>query len=103
MEPVTLITGGSTGIGAATARVLLKQGHRVAVTGRDAGKLDTFATTAGAGEQVLTITGDASEADDVAASVRHVLDTWGQLDNVVANAGFSLPGNLETHAPGDMR
>ncbi|MER6784234.1 SDR family oxidoreductase [Streptomyces sp. NPDC000658] len=103
MEPVTLITGGSTGIGAATARALLKQGHRVAVTGRDAGKLAAFATTAGAGERLLTITGDASEADGVAAAVRHVLDTWGQLDNVIANAGFSLPGNLETHAPEDMR
>ncbi|MFE9555154.1 SDR family oxidoreductase [Streptomyces sp. NPDC006703] len=103
MEPVTLITGGSTGIGAATARALLKQGHRVAVTGRDMGKLDAFATIAGAGERLLTITGDAGEADDVAAAVRHVLDTWGQLDNVIANAGFSLPGNLETHAPEDMR
>jgi NADP-dependent 3-hydroxy acid dehydrogenase YdfG len=103
MEPVTLITGGSTGIGAATARALLKQGHRVAVTGRDAGKLAAFATTAGAGERLLVITGDTSEADDVAAAVRHVLDTWGQLDNVIANAGFSLPGNLETHAPEDMR
>ncbi|MFJ9454213.1 SDR family oxidoreductase [Kitasatospora sp. NPDC101447] len=103
MEPVTLITGGSTGIGAATARALLKQGHRVAVTGRDAGKLAAFATTAGAGERLLTITGDASEADDVAATVRQVLDTWGRLDNVIANAGFSLPGNLETHAPEDMR
>ncbi|MEV5942286.1 SDR family oxidoreductase [Streptomyces sp. NPDC051994] len=103
MEPVTLITGGSTGIGAATARALLKQGHRVAITGRDVGKLDSFATTAGAGERLLTITGDAGEADDVAAAVRHVLDTWGQLDNVIANAGFSLPGNLETHAPEDMR
>ncbi|MBD0746675.1 SDR family oxidoreductase [Streptomyces sp. CBMA152] len=103
MEPVTLITGGSTGIGAATARALLKQGNRVAVTGRDVSKLAAFATTAGAGERLLTITGDAGEADDVAAAVRHVLDTWGQLDNVIANAGFSLPGNLETHAPEDMR
>ena len=103
MEAVTLITGGSTGIGAATARALLKQGHRVAVTGRDVGKLAAFATTAGAGERLLTITGDAGEADDVAAAVRHVLDTWGHLDNVIANAGFSLPGNLETHAPEDMR
>jgi NADP-dependent 3-hydroxy acid dehydrogenase YdfG len=103
MEPVTLITGGSTGIGAATARALLKQGHRVAVTGRDAGKLAAFATTAAAGERLLTITGDAGEADDVVAAVRHVLDTWGRLDNVIANAGFSLPGNLETHAPEDMR
>ncbi|MCX5386941.1 SDR family oxidoreductase [Streptomyces sp. NBC_00083] len=103
MDPVTLITGGSTGIGAATARALLKQGHRVAVTGRDAGKLAAFAATADAGERLLTIAGDAGEADDVAAAVRQVLDTWGQLNNVIANAGFSLTGNLETHSPDDMR
>ncbi|MER7581904.1 SDR family oxidoreductase [Kitasatospora sp. NPDC097691] len=103
MEPVTLITGGSTGIGAATARALLKHGHRVAVTGRDAAKLAAFAASAAAGERLLTITGDTSDERDVAAAVRRVVDTWGRLDNVIANAGFSLPGNLETHAPADMR
>ncbi|MFE7527511.1 SDR family oxidoreductase [Kitasatospora sp. NPDC057542] len=103
MEPVTLITGGSTGIGAATARALLKQGHRVAVTGRDADKLAAFAASAGAGERLLTITGDTSDAHDVASAVRRVVDAWGRLDNVIANAGFSLPGNLESHAPEDMR
>ncbi|MFI1212611.1 SDR family oxidoreductase [Streptomyces sp. NPDC020802] len=103
MEPVTLITGGSTGIGAATARALLKQGHRVAVTGRDADKLASFAASAGAGERLLTITGDTSNAHDVASAVSCVVDAWGRLDNVIANAGFSLPGNLESHAPEDMR
>ncbi|MGW2373022.1 SDR family oxidoreductase [Kitasatospora sp. NPDC001683] len=103
MEPVTLITGGSSGIGAATARALLKQGHRVAVTGRDADKLAAFAASAAADERLLTITGDTSHAPDVASAVRHVVDTWGRLDNAIANAGFSLPGNLESHAPEDMR
>jgi NADP-dependent 3-hydroxy acid dehydrogenase YdfG len=103
MEPVTLITGGSTGIGAATARALLKQGHRVAVTGRDADKLAAFADSAAAGERLLTITGDTSDAHDVATAVRRVVEVWGGLDNVIANAGFSLPGNLESHAPEDMR
>ncbi|MGX1669299.1 SDR family oxidoreductase [Streptomyces sp. NPDC055400] len=103
MEPVTLITGGSTGIGAATARALLKQGHRVAVTGRDADKLAAFAASAAAGERLLTITGDTSDEHDVVSAVRHVVDAWGRLDNVIANAGFSLPGNLESHAPEDMR
>lgn len=103
MEPVTLITGGSTGIGAATARALLKQGHRVAVTGRDADKLAAFAASAAAGERLLTITGDTSDAHDVASAVRRVVEAWGRLDNVIANAGFSLPGNLESHTPEDMR
>lgn len=103
MEPVTLITGGATGIGAATARALLKQGHRLAVTGRHADKLAAFAATAEAGERLLTITGDASDEHDVAAAVRRVADTWGRLDNVIANAGFSLPGTMESHSPEDMR
>ncbi|MDR3080071.1 MAG: SDR family oxidoreductase [Streptomyces sp.] len=103
MEPVTLITGGSSGIGAATALALLKQGHRVAVTGRDADKLGAFADSASAGERLLTITGDTSDEHDVTAAVRQVTDAWGRLDNVIANAGFSLPGNLESHAPQDMR
>ncbi|MDQ0943884.1 SDR family oxidoreductase [Streptomyces sp. V1I1] len=103
MEPVTLITGGSTGIGAATARALLKRGHRVTVTGRDTDKLAAFVASAGAGERLLPITGDTSDEHDVAAAVRQVVDAWGRLDNVIANAGFSLPGNLESHAPADMR
>ncbi|MFJ2907697.1 SDR family oxidoreductase [Streptomyces sp. NPDC087212] len=103
MEPVTLITGGSSGIGAATARALLKQGHRVAITGRDAGRLAAFAASTGAGERLLTLAGDAGDEGHVAAAVRHVVDAWGRLDTVIANAGYSLPGTLEDHDPGAMR
>jgi NADP-dependent 3-hydroxy acid dehydrogenase YdfG len=103
MEPVTLITGGASGIGAATARALLKEGHRVAVTGRDAERLDAFAASAGAGERLLTIAGDTSDENDVAAAVRQVVERWGRLDTVIANAGFSLPGTLEDHEPQAMR
>jgi NADP-dependent 3-hydroxy acid dehydrogenase YdfG len=103
MEPVTLITGGSSGIGAATARALLKQGHRVAVTGRDADRLAAFATSTGAGKRLLTISGDAADANHVASVVRRVADSWGRLDTVIANAGYSLPGTLEDHDPEAMR
>ncbi|MEU5280922.1 SDR family oxidoreductase [Streptomyces asoensis] len=103
MEPVALITGGSTGIGAATARALIKQGHRVAVTGRDADRLAAFATSAGAGDRLLTLAGDASDEEHVASAVRRTVDSWGRLDTVVANAGFSLPGTLEDQDPGEMR
>lgn len=103
MQPVTLITGGSAGIGAATARALLEQGHRVAVTGRDADRLAAFAASAGAGERLVTITGDASDEGHVAAAVRQVVELWGRLDTVIANAGFSLPGTLEDQDPQAMR
>ncbi|WCH94863.1 SDR family oxidoreductase [Streptomyces moderatus] len=103
MEPVTLITGGSTGIGAATARALLKQGHRVAVTGRSADRLAAFAATAGAGVRLMTLTGDSSDEHHLASAVAEIAGAWGRLDHVVANAGFSLPGNLENHEPEAMR
>ncbi|MER5936418.1 SDR family oxidoreductase [Streptomyces sp. NPDC001928] len=103
MEPVTLITGGSTGIGAATARALLKQGHRVAVTGRDADRLAAFAASAGAGERLITLAGDASDEEHLASAVRQIVGSWGRLDTVIANAGFSLPGTLEDHDPEAMR
>jgi NADP-dependent 3-hydroxy acid dehydrogenase YdfG len=106
MEPVTLITGGSSGIGAATARALLREGHCVAVTGRDADRLAAFAESAaddGAGERLLVISGDASDATHVASAVRQVVGLWGRLDTVIANAGFSLPGTLEDHEPDAMR
>jgi len=45
--PVTLLTGGSSGIGAAAARQLLDLGHSVTVTGRNADRLDTFAASLG--------------------------------------------------------
>lgn len=113
MEPVALITGGSSGIGAATACGLLKQGHRVAITGRDADRLAAFAASVGAGvgagadaearERLLTISGDAGDEKHVAAVVRQVVESWGRLDTVIANAGYSLPGTLEDHEPQAMR
>jgi NADP-dependent 3-hydroxy acid dehydrogenase YdfG len=103
MEPVTLITGGSSGIGAATTRALLKQGHRVAITGRDADRLAALATSVGAGDRLLTIAGDAADENHVAAAVAQIVGLWGRLDTVIANAGYSLPGTLEDHEPAAMR
>ncbi|MEU0093004.1 SDR family oxidoreductase [Kribbella sp. NPDC006257] len=103
MEPVTLITGGSSGIGAATARALLKQGHRVAITGRDVDRLAALATSVGAGDRLLTIAGDAADENQVAAAVAQIVGSWGRLDTVIANAGYSLPGTLEDHEPAAMR
>jgi NADP-dependent 3-hydroxy acid dehydrogenase YdfG len=103
MKPVTLITGGSTGIGAATARSLLKQGHRVALTGRDAAKLTAFTAEQDAGDDIMTLPGDTAEAFDVHKAVRTTVQSWGRLDNVVVSAGFSLPGSLADHTPEAMR
>ncbi|NGO71022.1 SDR family oxidoreductase [Streptomyces boncukensis] len=102
--PVTLVTGGSSGIGGAVARQLLAQGERVAVTGRSAERLAEFAK--GAGEQpgeLLTFPGDAAEAGDVQAAVDGTLSAFGRLDGVVANAGFATSGTLADGDPDEWR
>lgn len=86
---VTLITGGGGGIGAATTRRLLADGHRVAVTGRDEGRLARFAAEVDAGPALLTLPGDAADPADVEAAVAATVKEFGRLDGVVANAGFS--------------
>lgn len=97
---VTLITGGSSGIGAATARRLLALGHRVAVTGRDASRLADFAATA---PTALTLPGDASSLDDVRAAVDATVERFGRLDNVVANAGYATHDDLGDGDPAGWR
>jgi NADP-dependent 3-hydroxy acid dehydrogenase YdfG len=52
---------------------------------------------------LLTIAGDAADENDVASAVHQVVDRWGRLDTVIANAGYSLPGTLEDHDPQAMR
>lgn len=100
--PVTLITGGSTGIGAATARRLLDLGHRVAVTGRDGGKLERLAKELDQ-PGLLPVVADAADLDAVRAAVRSTVDTFGRLDVVVANAGFATHDTVGSGDPAGWR
>ncbi|MFB8028425.1 SDR family oxidoreductase [Streptomyces sp. NPDC056465] len=101
--PVTLITGGGSGIGAATARQLLDRGHRVAVTGRGEERLRVFAEEAGKPEGLLTLTGDAADHVAVQAAVDATLERFGRLDAVVANAGFATHDTLADGDPEGWR
>jgi NADP-dependent 3-hydroxy acid dehydrogenase YdfG len=103
MTEVTLITGGSTGIGAAAARQLLKRGHGVAVTGRDPGKLTRFAQELGNPGELLLLPGDASDVDAVRQAVSATVERFGQLNNVVANAGFATHDDLASGDPAGWR
>jgi NADP-dependent 3-hydroxy acid dehydrogenase YdfG len=101
---VALITGGSSGIGAATARRLLAEGHRVAVTGRGEERLRRFAeeTDAKPGT-LLTLPGDAGDHAGVEAAVRATLDAYGRIDTVVANAGYATHDSLADGDPAGWR
>jgi NADP-dependent 3-hydroxy acid dehydrogenase YdfG len=98
-SPVTLITGGSTGTGAATARRLLDLGHRVAVTGRDTTRLDRLASDLNRPSQLLTLPGDAADNTAVEAAVSATLDRFGRLDVAIANAGYTTAGSVAEGDP----
>jgi NADP-dependent 3-hydroxy acid dehydrogenase YdfG len=98
---VTLITGGASGIGAATARRLLDQGHRVTITGRDHQRLGRFAQELGEPAGLLPLAGDAADYQAVQAAVEATVDKFGRLDTVVANAGFATHDTLADGDPAD--
>lgn len=95
-----LITGGTSGIGLAVARRLVEEGCRVAVCGRDRGKLDVALGDLKAID-AKGFVADVCEPAEVAALVDHVVEAFGGLDIVVSNAGTHLPGRI--HEVGSER
>ncbi|MFD4948947.1 SDR family oxidoreductase [Streptomyces sp. NPDC058409] len=98
-SPVALITGGGSGIGAATARQLLKHGYRVTVTGRSEDRLHRFAAELGSPDGLLVMQGSAAEHDAVRTAVEMTVTTFGRLDVVVANAGYATFDDLTDGDP----
>lgn len=86
-DPVLLITGGSSGIGAATAREAAAKGYRLVLAARSTDKLKALQNELGGPERVLIVACDVQQPDDQARMVQATLDTFGQLDAVFANAG----------------
>ena len=101
--PVTLITGGGTGIGAAIARQLLERGHRVTITGRRDERLRELAGELGNPASLLTVSGDAADYGDVTAAVQASVTGFGRLDAVVANAGCRTSDGLADGDPAGWR
>lgn len=79
-----LVTGGSSGIGRETARLLVERGASVAISGRDERRLREAAKATGA----TAIPGDVSVEADATRMVRGVLDAFGDYNVLVNNAGF---------------
>ncbi|MEU9481399.1 SDR family oxidoreductase [Streptomyces sp. NPDC048191] len=90
---VVVVTGGGTGIGEATARLLREEGHHVVVSGRRAGPLRRLAEETGA----LACPSDAGDPEAAEELVRAALAAHGRLDGLVLNAGTGRGG-----AVGDM-
>jgi len=100
-DKVILITGGTKGIGLGVATVLLNEGARVAITGRDE-KVVREVTADLAKKwpgKVLGLAADVRSFDDQKRSVESIIKQWGQLDVLVANAGVGHFGPIDSITP----
>ena len=88
-DPVLLITGASTGIGAATARHAARAGHRLVLSARGEDKLQALAAELGGDEdRVLVRRCDVTAWEEQRALAAAALERFGRIDAVFANAGF---------------
>ena len=86
---VAIVTGGASGLGAATAALLAERGARVAVLDRD---------TAGVPGQFLSLVCDVTDAAGVEAAVAAVADHFGAIDIVINNAGIGAAGDIAANS-----
>jgi NADP-dependent 3-hydroxy acid dehydrogenase YdfG len=100
---VLLITGASSGIGAATARQAAEQGWRVVLAARSTDKLDALASELGGPERALAVRCDVTEWDEQQRMVAEALDAFGQIDAAFANAGFGGPRGFLNDTPEHWR
>jgi len=89
-ERVALITGAGSGIGAAAAKLLAEQGARIAALGRTEKQLnEVVSAIEQAGGEAMAVLADISQPDQMERAVQQIVDRWGRLDVVFANAGIN--------------
>jgi NADP-dependent 3-hydroxy acid dehydrogenase YdfG len=102
-DPVFLITGASSGIGAASARAAVAAGWRVALAARSTARLNDLAAELGGPTRALAITCDVTEFDQQEAMVAATLEHFGTLDAVFANAGIGSRPGMDREPPEQWR
>ena len=96
---VVVITGASSGIGAATARALARCGCRLTLAARSADRLAALAKEIG--PDALAVPTDVTQGADAARMVDRTLERFGRVDALFANAGIFLRGPLMDSGPDD--
>jgi NADP-dependent 3-hydroxy acid dehydrogenase YdfG len=102
-DPVFLITGASSGIGAATARRAAEPGYRVVLAARSKEALDTLAEELGGPDHALAIECDVTDFAQQEAMVAAALEHFGRIDVAWANAGFGAKRGFLEGSPEQWR
>ena len=102
-DPVFLITGASSGIGAATARQAAVAGYRLVLAARSTDKLEQLAQELGGSDRAIAVTCDVTDFGQQEAMVRSALEAFGRLDVAFANAGFGATRGFLAETPEHWR
>lgn len=97
---VVLVTGASSGIGAAIAIAFAEDGWDVMAAGRDEGRLEEVADVS---EKIVTWAGDLADSEDCDELIAETLDEFGQIDCLVNNAGIFIRGTVADTSDEDWR
>jgi len=102
-DRVVLITGASSGIGAATARAAAAAGNRVVLAARSLDRLTALSAELGGPQRALPVECDVTEWSDQQALVRRAIDAFGGIDVAFANAGFGAKRGFLAESPEHWR
>lgn len=95
-EKVVYITGGSKGIGQGIAQFLLQKDYRVAISGRQLSAVEQAATSMqGSQSRILCLQSDVRNPGNEKEAVTKIIDKWGRLDVLIANAGVGVFAPIE--------
>ena len=99
-DPVTIVTGGGTGIGRAVCELLAATGRRLVIVGRTPKTLDeTIGLCRSFAGPMCAVVADLAEPASAARVVAHALDRYGRVDEIVNNAGVAPLARIEEAEP----
>lgn len=93
--PIAIVTGGTSGLGLAVARALLRGGYQVTITGRSEERLEAAAAALSQEGRVLAVQADVAIEEDVLRTFQETCSNLGTPDAVVNNAGQAWIGRVE--------